>query len=182
MEEMEIETFEGVYEPAEDSWMMCNYLPNDLGSVLEIGCGSGIISVHLAKQGNQVTSVDINPKAVKATKHNARKNNVEIEILQSNMFSAVLNRKFDTIVCNPPYLPPSENYNDPELELAVEGGARGYEFTLLLLSNAKDFLNEQGSIFMIQSSKMGKFQAPWEKKIIKEERFFFETLSLVHFY
>ena len=68
MEEIKIETFEGVYEPAEDSWMMCNYLPNDLGSVLEIGCGSGIISIHLAKKGNLVTSVDINPKAVKAAK------------------------------------------------------------------------------------------------------------------
>ena len=59
--------------PAEDSWMMCKYLPNELGSVLEIGCGSGIISIHLAKKGNQVTSVDINPKAVNATKsHNIR--------------------------------------------------------------------------------------------------------------
>tara|TARA_Y100001970_G_scaffold17151_1_gene19393 strand:+ start:4972 stop:5520 length:549 start_codon:yes stop_codon:yes gene_type:complete len=182
MEEMEIETFEGVYEPAEDSWMMCNYLPNDLGSVLEIGCGSGIISVNLAKKGNKVTSVDINPKAIKATKHNAQKNNVEIEILQSDMFSAVSNRKFDVIICNPPYLPPSENYNDPELELAVEGGANGHEFTSLLLSNAKNFLNDQGSIFMIQSSKMGKFRTSWNKKIIREERFFFETLSLVHFY
>ena len=55
MEEIEIETFEGDYDPAEDSWMMCNYLPNELGSVLEIGCGSGIISIHLAKKGNQVT-------------------------------------------------------------------------------------------------------------------------------
>ena len=55
MEEIKIENFEGVYEPAEDSWMMCNYLPNELGSVLEIGCGSGIISIHLAKKGNIVT-------------------------------------------------------------------------------------------------------------------------------
>ena len=182
MEEMEIENFEGVYEPAEDSWMMCNYLPNNLGTVLEIGCGSGIISIHLAKKGNQVTSVDVNPKAVKATKYNAQKNDVEIEILQSDMFSAVSNRKFDTIVCNPPYLPPSEKYNDPELELAVEGGANGHEFTSFFLSNAKNFLNAQGSLFMIQSSKMGKFTTAWKKKIIREERFFFEKLSLVHFY
>ena len=182
MEEIKIETFEGVYEPAEDSWMMCNYLPNDLGSVLEIGCGSGIISIHLAKKGNLVTSVDINPKAVKATKFNAQRNKVEIEILQSNMFSAISNRKFDTIVCNPPYLPPSEDYNDPELKLAVEGGTNGYEFTTQLLSKAKNFLNTEGSIFMIQSSKMNKFDTTRNKKVIKEERFFFERLSLVHFY
>ena len=68
MEDIEIENFEGVYEPAEDSWMMCNYLPENLDSVLEIGCGSGIISIHLAKKGNNVTSIDINPKAVNAPK------------------------------------------------------------------------------------------------------------------
>ena len=182
MEEIKIETFEGVYEPAEDSWMMCKYLPNDLGSVLEIGCGSGIISIHLAKKGNSVTSVDINPRAVKAAKYNAQKNKVEIEIVQSNMFSAISNRKFDTIVCNPPYLPPGEDYNDPELKLAVEGGTNGYEFSKKLLFEAKNFLNTKGSIFMIQSSKMSKFEVMWNKRVIKEKRFFFERLSLVQFY
>ena len=48
MEEIKIENFEGVYEPAEDSWMVCNYLPEELGSVLEIGCGSGIISIPVS--------------------------------------------------------------------------------------------------------------------------------------
>ncbi|MDC0243147.1 methyltransferase, partial [Marine Group III euryarchaeote] len=114
MEDIEIENFEGVYEPAEDSWMMCNYLPENLDSVLEIGCGSGIISIHLAKKGNNVTSIDINPKAVKATKLNAEKNQVHLEVLESNMFQKVKGRKFDSIVCNPPYLPPTEEYNDPE--------------------------------------------------------------------
>ena len=95
MEEIKIENFEGVYEPAEDSWMVCNYLPEELGSVLEIGCGSGIISIHLAKRGNTVTSVDINPKAVKATKFNANQNQVNIEVLEGNMFEKVKGRKFD---------------------------------------------------------------------------------------
>ena len=66
-----ITNFDGVYEPAEDSWLMVNNLPDFQGSVLEIGCGSGIISLHLAQRGNEVTAVDINPKAVEATKFNA---------------------------------------------------------------------------------------------------------------
>ena len=78
MKDIEIEFFEGVYEPAEDSWLMCNNIPDKKGSVLEIGCGSGIVSVYLAKKGNQVTSVDINPKAVEATKFNAEQNQVKI--------------------------------------------------------------------------------------------------------
>ena len=118
MGDIKIKEFGGVYQPAEDSWMMCNHLPKDLGSVLEIGCGSGIVSIHMAKNENTVTSVDINPKAVKATKFNAKQNSVNIEVIQGNMFEELQDRKFNSIVCNPPYLPPTDDYNDPELALA----------------------------------------------------------------
>ena len=181
MEEIKIETFEGVYEPAEDSWMMCNHLPNDLGSVLEIGCGSGIISIHLAKKGNQVTSIDINSKAVKATKLNAEKNQVNLEVLEGHMFQKVKGRKFDSIVCNPPYLPPTEGYDDPELALAVEGGPTGSEFTTELLSKAKEYLKTNGKIYLIVSSKMKKLDVSWKREIIHKESFFFERLTLEKF-
>ena len=57
VDKITITNFEGVYEPAEDSWLMVNHLPEIKGSVLEIGCGAGIISVHLASKGAQVTAV-----------------------------------------------------------------------------------------------------------------------------
>ena len=86
-----ITNFDGVYEPAEDSWLMVNNLPDFKGSVLEIGCGSGIISLHLAQKGNEVTAVDINPKAVEATKFNAKDINLDIEVLKGNLLS-ILNQ------------------------------------------------------------------------------------------
>ena len=182
VEKVTIENFEGVYEPAEDSWLMVDYLPFFKGSVLEIGCGSGIISINLAKRGNQVTAVDINPKAIESTKINSKKNNVELEIIEGDMFSKLKNRKFDTIVCNPPYLPPTDRYNDPELSLAVEGGATGTEFTLKLLKEANNFLQKNGSIYIIQSSRMSEFKTEWSKEIIRQEKYFFERLSLVRFF
>ena len=182
MEDIEIENFEGVYEPAEDSWMMCNHLPEKLGSVLEIGCGSGIISIHLSKKGNTVTSVDLNPKAVKATKYNSEKNQVDLEILEGNMFEKLQDRKFDSIICNPPYLPPTEDYNDPGLALAVEGGPTGSEFTIELLSKANNYLNSGGNVYLIISSKMKKLRVDWSREIIHKEKFFFERLTLERFY
>ena len=98
------------------------------------------------------------------------------------MFTPVQGRKFGNIVCNPPYLPPSDNYDDPELKLAVEGGNKGIEFTENLLSNAHQYLEHTGSIYMIQSSKMGDFKTDWKKEIIKETSFFFEKLYLVRFF
>ena len=182
MGKINITNFDGVYEPAEDSWLISHNLPDFKGTVLEIGCGSGIVSIHLAKRGNIVTAIDINAKAVEATIFNAKNNNLNIETIEGNMFTPVQDRKFENIVCNPPYLPPSDNYNDPELELAVEGGNKGIEFTKNLLSEAHQYLESAGSIYMIQSSKMGNFETKWQKEIIKETSFFFERLYLVRFF
>jgi release factor glutamine methyltransferase len=124
----------------------------------------------------------LNPKAVEATKFNAKNNKVNIEILEGNMFNPVKNRKFDVIVCNPPYLPPADDYDDPELALAVEGGPGGSEFTIKFLTQAKNYVNPSGSIYMILSSRMKDFKVDWERNIIKQEKYFFERLNLVHFF
>ena len=182
MDKIDITNFDGVYEPAEDSWLISHNLPDFKGTVLEIGCGSGIVSVHLAKRGNVVTAIDINPKAVEATKVNSKTNNLDIEVLEGNMFSPVKGRKFGTIVCNPPYLPPTDEYDDPQLELAVEGGPTGTEFTIKLLSEAQNYLESGGSIYMIISSRMGDFETEWNKETIKQEKYFFEKLDLVRFF
>ena len=182
MEEIVITNFEGVYEPAEDSWLISKHIPKFEGNVLEIGSGTGIISIHLAKRGHQVTAIDLNSKAVEATQFNAKNNKVNIEILEGDMFNPVKNRKFDVIVCNPPYLPPADDYNDPELALAVEGGPSGSEFTIKLLTQAKNYVNSTGSIYMILSSRMKEFKVNWKRNIIKQEKYFFERLNLVHFF
>jgi len=79
-------------------------------------------------------------------------------------------------------LPPTEKYDNPELELAVEGGPTGTEFTIKLLSEAQNYLESGGSIYMIISSRMGDFETEWNKEIIKQEKYFFERLNLVRFF
>ena len=178
-----ITNFEGVYEPAEDSELMVNHLPEITGSVLEVGCGTGIISVHLASKGAQVTAVDLNPKAVEATRFNSTNNGVKIEVLEGDRFAPVEGRRFGTIVCNPPYLPPSDRrYKNPNLALAVEGGPTGTEFILRFLSDAPDHLEKTGSIYLITSSRMKNLETKWKRQIIHQEKFFFERLTLEHFF
>lgn len=177
-----ITSFEGVYEPAEDSWLMVNHLPEIKGTVLEIGCGTGIVSVHLASRGAQVTAVDLNPKAVEATRFNSMNNGVKIEVLEGDMFAPVEGRRFGTIVCNPPYLPPSdERYNDSDLALAVEGGSTGTEFISGFLSDAPEHLEKNGSIYLITSSRMKDLGTNWKRVPIHQEKFFFERLTLERF-
>ena len=60
-----------VYEPAEDSWLLCATLertatrfPELRGAVLELGTGTGIVALTLAALGGAVTATDLNPHAI----------------------------------------------------------------------------------------------------------------------
>lgn len=86
--------------------------------VIEIGTGSGIISVMLALliEDIQIVAVDINEKALQLAKENAKKHNVEdkITFINSNLFENVQG-EFDMCVSNPPYIA-----NDYELPKNVK--------------------------------------------------------------
>src|SRR5260221_1083115 len=72
-------------------------------SVLEPGCGSGLISINAAKKGANVTATDINPVAIEFLKKNSRQNNVKLRIIQSDLFQNISRQSFDIIAINPPY-------------------------------------------------------------------------------
>ena len=69
-----------VYPPREDSKLLIdsiNKLNPPNGKAMEIGCGTGIISINLAKKGWQVEALDINPYAIISTKENITRAGVE---------------------------------------------------------------------------------------------------------
>ena len=76
----------------------------DNKSFLELGCGTGFISVFAAKKGANVLATDINPKALENAKLNADLNNVELKIVYSDLFENV-SQQIDYIIINPPYYP-----------------------------------------------------------------------------
>lgn len=73
---------------------------------LEVGCGSGILSLLAHRMGARVTSLDIDPKAVENTQVNFSRNFPDaknVTILQSNLFDQLTPQVFDFILVNPPY-------------------------------------------------------------------------------
>jgi len=72
----------------------------DRGSLLDIGCGSGVLSVAAAKLGfAPVVAVDRETAAVEASRRNARTNHVEIDIRRGDALTAVLPES-DVVVAN----------------------------------------------------------------------------------
>lgn len=79
-------------------------IPHD-AEVLDVGCGYGPIGLaaaRLAAKGH-VTMIDVNSRAVELAKENAAVNGVNnITVLESDLFSALEDRKFDVVLTNPP--------------------------------------------------------------------------------
>lgn len=123
-------------------------------TVLDIGTGSGAIAVTIQKESNaKVTAVDISNKALKVAKKNAKKNDVKVEFIHSNIFSKLKERMFDVIISNPPYIT-NEAYlgldktvKDFEPKLALVGGDDGLDFYKEIVKNAHKYLKNNGKIF-----------------------------------
>lgn len=82
-------------------------LPLKGKTFLELGCGCGIISILAAKKGAAVTATDINQTALAALENNALKNDVQLDVLYSDLFENLAGKSFDFILINPPYYPKS---------------------------------------------------------------------------
>ncbi len=123
-------------------------------SVLDMGTGSGIIGILLAKEtGARVLSVDVAQEALDVAKENARGHGVNerVQLLCSDLFSAFKEGAlFDLIVANLPYIPTSqwealmEDVRNFEPRCALEGGKRGMEVYERFLSVAPSFLKRDG--------------------------------------
>ena len=145
-----------IYSPEEDSYLLSEILRKEIPKLLEekpnltfleIGSGSGIQLETVLKLGikkENIFSVDINPKAVEHCK------NQGFNCILSNLFENI-NKKFDIIIFNPPYLP--KNPREPkDSQLATTGGKNGSEVINEFLRKSKKYLNEKGKIYLLVSS------------------------------
>ena len=113
--------------------------------VVEIGTGSGIISVMLAMlvENIKIIAVDINEKALELARENAIKHNVQdkIEFRLSNLYENVNENDIFLTISNPPYiandykLPPNVKY---EPSNALFGGAIGDELLKDIIKQTND--------------------------------------------
>lgn len=152
---------------------------------MDMGSGSGVVSIFAAAGGAESTAVDINPAAVKAVMHNAEANglNSRIKAVQSDLFKELSSsQKFDIIFFNPPYY---KGTPQNDLEQAFKGG-ENLEVISRFLTDAKNFIMPSGEIYFIVSSDMDVnglkteiVNNSYNYQIIKEIKRFFETFYII---
>ena len=173
---IKIRVFENVYHPSDDSYLLLSAIKIDgRKKALDMGCGSGIIALHMAKSGNDVVAADISKPAIKNTIFNAGLNNLKIDTIQSNLFKNI-KEKYDIIVFNPPYLP---TINE---DISWDGGIKGLNIIQPFLETAKKHLFKNGVIYIVISNltDMKKMiadnSAEYNFEVISYKRIFFECL------
>ncbi|MGE5252602.1 MAG: peptide chain release factor N(5)-glutamine methyltransferase [Planctomycetaceae bacterium] len=135
--------------------------------ILEIGTGSGAISIALARElpAAKVVATDLSPKALALAGENALRCGVRerVQFLQGDLFLPVEKEDaFDLIVTNPPYIPRGEfpslmpEVRDYEPKVALDGGKDGLDFFRRVLPAVGDHLRPGGWFL----AEMGAGQDP----------------------
>ncbi|HIT24147.1 MAG TPA: peptide chain release factor N(5)-glutamine methyltransferase [Candidatus Faecimonas intestinavium] len=119
--------------------------------IIDLGCGSGVIGLTLEKKVSTKTVdlVDISSSALEVARKNCGNLNSNANIIQSDMFSAV-NKKYDVIISNPPYIKTNEEIEDivkeNEPSIALYAGEDGLDCYKKILENIKEHIKEKSLI------------------------------------
>ncbi len=185
-----MEISKDVYYPEEDSFLLLDSveLMEDFQLLLEIGGGSGIISIALARNNPKLRCIitDISLSATKTMRRNSELNNLNdrIDIVCMDKMHALRYFCPDIIVWNPPYLPleeVTESFSNEDRRILF-GGREGHEEAYELF----DYLKQNGirtnfytlfSSLAWDKSKLHELENKgFSIQIIGERKFFFEKI------
>ncbi len=179
---------EGVLIPRPDTEILVEYVidyinkyhSNEVINVLDIGIGSGAISLSVAKSctNTSVFGIDIGYIPIKVSNINKRKLEISnANFYQGDLFHAIkdlnLEGQFQIIISNPPYIPKADistlqiDVVNFEPILALDGGVDGLDFYRKITEQSKEYLVEGGLLIY----EVGFDQAQSIKEILNKEGF-----------
>ena len=133
-----------------------NYDLNSPLKILDLGTGTGIIGITLAKnfKKSNVLLTDISIKAIEVAKKNIEANCLQnIHCVHSNWFKNIDNSVFDIIVSNPPYISKEDPHlKQPELtkqpQVALVSNDKGLQDIRTIVGNASEYLSKTGMLLI----------------------------------
>jgi ribosomal protein L3 glutamine methyltransferase len=127
--------------------------PDKVKTALDMCTGSGCLAILMAHvyPGAQIDAADISIDALAVARRNVAEYGLEerIQVEHSDLFEALEGRRYDLIVCNPPYVTkesmrklPAEYRHEPRLALAA--GEDGLDVVRRILADARRYLSPKG--------------------------------------
>ena len=187
-----------VYPPREDSLLLCRVISEFTlvpgVKALEIGCGSGIVTMVLATLGWEVSACDLNPYAVSATRGNMESNGItgSQRIIESGIGeNLAIPEGTRLIVWNLPYL--ERNNDDDEFEKIEEMAwsdipENGWGGELLNFLDAQHNVDDLLVVMAMKTEPEGKSKVVdwerrgWTARTLGSERFGAEKIEIVGFW
>jgi ribosomal protein L3 glutamine methyltransferase len=129
--------------------------PESVASALDLCTGSGCLAIVMAHAfpNAAVDAIDISPEALEVARRNIAEYGLEdrVHAIESDLFAKAKGRRYDLIICNPPYVTaaamealPAEYRHEPALALAA--GRDGLDVVRRILAQAHKHLNPRGVI------------------------------------
>lgn len=162
--DLTLEVGPGVLVPRPESELMVSYLlalieqKQGLVSVVDLGAGSGALSIALATECDRVRAIAVenSPTALIWLRKNVAKYVEEMRVVESDVKDALPDVKADFVIANPPYVP-----DDQELPLDVQreprealfGGTTGLEVPKTFISAAARLL-KSGGVLAIEHTEL----------------------------
>jgi release factor glutamine methyltransferase len=169
----------GVFHPGIffSSKFFLNYLlsfPLKNKSLLELGVGSGFISLNASRAGALVTATDISHAAIENSAFNAKQLSQNIQLIHSDLFEMLPKQYFDFIVINPPYFKKNPTI---EADYAWYCGENG-EYFIRLFSKLQNYMHKNSIVLMVLSDEC---DLELIKKIALENKFSFNQVKQKRF-
>ena len=117
------------------------------GAVLDLGTGAGTFALALARRGaSRVVATDLNPRAARITRFNARLNGLSLDVRVGDLEAPVRGERFRWVVSQPAYV-----FRPPEQPTVVflHGGPRGDELTFRVLGALPALLEDPGTALVL---------------------------------
>ena len=130
--------------------------PSEPKQILDLCTGSGCLAIVCAKMfpSAQITAVDLSTDALEVAKRNVSLHDCShIRILQSDVFSACQQERYDVIISNPPYVSDVEMRSLPkeygfEPNMALEAPNNGLAVVQKIIEQAPQYLNDPGLLIL----------------------------------
>ncbi len=145
-----VKVFPGVFHPGMfySTKFLINFIRTQSirnKSLLELGCGTGLISIISAKEGALVTASDLSTRAIENATANAKLHHLPITVIHSDVFDSIAQKQFDWIIINPPYY---ARHPKNEEELAWHCG-RDFEYFKKLFGSLNNYMNATSRVIMV---------------------------------